>query len=148
MEKITTINQIVIFHIIFVVVFCVIFVCSKDPENSFKDKIIISTVGFLCCIIVFITCYQIPCDTNKKQAVLTEKISNSYVTTIMTGDNSSLRYINETGKETSLILNKDTKVYYKNGKENKITYQEVKYHSLLGFLETSEINKVTIYKNN
>ena len=148
MGKVTIINQMVIFHFIFVAVVCVMFVCSKHPEPSFKDKIIISTVSFFCCVIVFTTCYQVPYGVNKKQVVLTEKISNSYVTTITTGDNSSLRYINENGKETSLILNKDTEVYYKNGKENKITYQKIKYHSLLGLLEPSEINKVTIYKNN
>ena len=77
---------------------------------------------------------------------MTEKISNSYVIAATTGDNSSLRYINESGKETSLELNKDTDIYHKKGKENKITFEEIKYRSLLSFFECSETNKVTIYK--
>lgn len=146
MGKITVINQIVIFHVIFVVMLCVMFVCSKHPEPSFEDKIIIPTVSFFCCSILFITCYQVPYSINKKQIVLTEKISNSYVIAATTGDNSSLRYINESGKETSLELNKDTDIYHKKGKENKITFEEIKYRSLLGFFECNETNKVTIYK--
>lgn len=146
MGKITVINQIIIFHAILIAMLCVMFVCSKCPEPSFKEKIIIPTVSFFGCIIIFITCYQVPYSINKKQIVLTEKISNSYVTAATTGDNSSLRYINESGKETSLELNKDTDIYRKKGKENKITFEEIKYRGLLGFFECSEINKVTIYK--
>lgn len=99
---------------------------------------------------IFALGYAIPYDIKNYQVPLEEKIATSYVNVITDedGDESKIKYINEKGKIVTLDVSKDTDIYYKNGKENKIVYKETKYHNLLGFFDVNEVKKVTIYKKN
>ena len=98
---------------------------------------------------IFALGYAIPYDIKNYQVPLEEKIATSYVNVITDedGDESKIKYINEKGKIVTLDVSKDTDIYYKNGKGNKIVYKETKYHNLLGFFDKSVISKVIIYKN-
>ena len=97
---------------------------------------------------LFATGYEIPYNIKNYQVPLEEKISDSYVNVITDkeGTECKIKYINEKGRIVTLDVSKDTDIYYKNGKENKIAYKETKYHNLLGFFDESEISKVIIYK--
>ena len=113
----------------------------------------IECVGLsVACIIIafglFAFEYKIPYDIKNYQVPLEEKISDSYVNVITDkeGTECKIKYINEKGRIVTLDVSKDTDIYYKNGKENKIVYKETKYHNLLGFFDESEIRKIIIYK--
>lgn len=109
----------------------------------------LSVASIIVAIIFFTLGYEIPYDIKNYQVPLEEKISTSYVNVITDedGTESKIKYINESGKIVTLDVSKDTDIYYKNGKGNKIVYKEAKYHNLLGFFDESVISKVIIYKN-
>lgn len=113
-----------------------------------KDFWVLSVFTVILGIGLFMSTYEIPYDICNRQIVLTEKISNSYVSTTANEDAETikLKYVNKDGKETTLILSEDVDIYHKKGKENKIVYKETKCHNLLGLRKKSEIKKVTIYK--
>lgn len=119
---------------------------------AFIDALCIelSVASIIVAIVFFTLGYEIPYDIKNYQVPLEEKISTSYVNVITDedGTESKIKYINESGKIVTLDVSKDTDIYYKKGKENKIIYKEIKYHNLLGFFDESEISKVTICKNN
>lgn len=108
----------------------------------------LSVASIIVAIVFFTFGYEIPYDIKNYQVPLEEKISTSYVNVITDkdGTESKIKYINESGKIVTQDVSKDTDIYYKKGKENKIIYKETKYHNLLGFFDESEIKKVTIYK--
>ena len=97
---------------------------------------------------IFVGTYEIAYDICNRQIVLTEKISNSYVSTTANEDAETikLKYVNKDGKETTLILPENAEIYHKKGKENKVVYKETKCHNLLGLRKKNTIDKVTIYK--
>lgn len=109
----------------------------------------LSVASIIVAIVFFTLGYEIPYDIKNYQVPLEEKISTSYVNVITDedGTESKIKYINESGKIVTLDVSKDTDIYYKNGKGNKIVYKETKYHNLLGFFDESVISKVIIYKN-
>lgn len=113
-----------------------------------KDLVLVSIFTVVVAIGIFAYFYEVPYDICNHKEPLTEKISNSYVsmTTKENEDTVKMKYVNENGKETTLILTEDTDIYHKKGKENKIVYKEMKCHDLLGLRKKSEIKKVTIYK--
>ena len=113
-----------------------------------KDLMPASIFTVVVAIGVFAYFYEVPYDICTHQEVLTEKISNSYVSMTSKEDETAIKmkYVNENGKETTLILTENTDIYHKKGKENKIVYKETKCHNLLGLRKKSEIKKVTIYK--
>lgn len=131
----------IIFSILFVLLGIVTFI---DVECiGLSVTCIIVAFGF------FATGYEVPYNIKNYQVPLEEKISDSYVNVITDEDGaeSKIKYINKSGKIVTLDVSKDTDIYYKNGKENKIAYKETKYHNLLGFFDESVISKVIIYKN-
>ena len=113
-----------------------------------KDFWFLSVFTVILGLGIFVGTYEIPYDICNRQIVLTEKISNSYVSTTANEDAETikLKYVNKDGKETTLILPEDAEIYHKKGKENKIVYKETKCHNLLGLRKKSTIDKVTIYK--
>ena len=128
---------------VFLILFA-IFLLWLDKKHFLPTSvfIVIVTIG------IFAYFYEVPYDICNHKETLTEKISNSYVsmTTKENEDIVKMKYVNENGKETTLILTEDTDIYHKKGKENKIVYKEMKCHDLLGLRKKSEIKKVTIYK--
>ena len=113
-----------------------------------KDFWVLSVFTVILGLGIFVGTYEIPYDICNRQIVLTEKISNSYISTSTNEDTETikLKYVNKAGKETVLILPKDAEIYHKKGKENKVVYKETKCHNLLGLRKKSTIDKVTIYK--
>lgn len=113
-----------------------------------KDFWVLSVFTVILGLGVFVGTYEIPYDICNRQIVLTEKISNSYISTSTNEDTETikLKYVNKAGKETALILPEDAEIYHKKGKENKVVYKETKCHNLLGLRKKSTIDKVTIYK--
>ena len=108
----------------------------------------LSIASIIISVFIFALGYEVPYSIKNYQVPLEEKIATSYVNVITDedGDESKIKYINEKGKIVTLDVSKDTDIYYKNGKENKIVYKETKYHNLLGFFDESEIRKIIIYK--
>lgn len=133
--------------IIFLSIVFVIFAIFTFIDVQFVG---LSITSIIFALGIFALGYAIPYDIKNYQVPLEEKIATSYVNVITDedGDESKIKYINEKGKIVTLDVSKDTDIYYKKGKENKIIYKETKYHNLLGFFDESEISKVTICKNN
>lgn len=134
-------TPIIIISIIFVAFAIFAFIDAQCVE--------LSVASIIVAIVFFTIGYEIPYDIKNYQVPLEEKISTSYVNVITDedGTESKIKYINESGKIVTLDVSKDTDIYYKNGKGNKIVYKETKYHNLLGFFDESVISKVIIYKN-
>lgn len=134
-------TSIIIISIIFVAFAIFAFIAAQCVE--------LSVASIIVAIVFFTFGYEIPYDIKNYQVPLEEKISTSYVNVITDedGTESKIKYINESGKIVTLDVSKDTDIYYKNGKGNKIVYKETKYHNLLGFFDESVISKVIIYKN-
>lgn len=134
-------TPIIIISIIFVAFAIFAFIDAQCVE--------LSVASIIVAIVFFTLGYEIPYDIKNYQVPLEEKISTSYVNVITDedGTESKIKYINESGKIVILDVSKDTDIYYKNGKGNKIVYKETKYHNLLGFFDESVISKVIIYKN-
>lgn len=134
-------TPIIIISIIFVAFAIFAFIVAQCVE--------LSVASIIVAIVFFTLGYEIPYDIKNYQVPLEEKISTSYVNVITDEDvtESKIKYINESGKIVTLDVSKDTDIYYKNGKGNKIVYKETKYHNLLGFFDESVISKVIIYKN-
>ena len=134
-------TPIIIISIIFVAFAIFAFIDAQCVE--------LSVASIIVAIVFFTLGYEIPYDIKNYQVPLEEKISTSYVNVITDedGTESKIKYINESGKIVTLDVSKDTDIYYKNGKGNKIVYKETKYHNLLGFFDESVISKVIIYKN-
>ena len=131
--------------IIFISILFVLFgiVASIDTEC-----VGVSIASIIIAVGIFALGYKVPYSIKNHQVPLEEKISSSYVNVITDEDGTEckIKYINEKGKIVTLDVSKDTDIYYKNGKENKIAYKETKYHNLLGFFDESVIKKVVIYK--
>lgn len=134
-------TPIIIISIIFVAFAIFAFIDAQCVE--------LSVASIIVAIVFFTLGYEIPYDIKNYQVPLEEKISTSYVNVITDEDGTErkIKYINESGKIVTLDVSKDTDIYYKNGKGNKIVYKETKYHNLLGFFDESVISKVIIYKN-
>lgn len=134
-------TPIIIISIIFVAFAIFAFIDAQCVE--------LSVASIIVAIVFFTFGYEIPYDIKNYQVPLEEKISTSYVNVITDkdGTESKIKYINESGKIVTLDVSKDTDIYYKKGKENKIIYKETKCHNLLGFFDESVISKVIIYKN-
>lgn len=131
-----------------IIIFSIVF--ALFPIFIFIDTPFVGlSVASIIFIVIFSLGYEIPYDIKNYQVPLEEKISTSYVNVITDedGTESKIKYINESGKIVTLDVSKDTDIYYKKGKENKIIYKETKYHNLLGFFDESVISKVIIYKN-
>lgn len=134
-------TPIIIISIIFVAFAIFAFIDAQCVE--------LSVASIIVAIVFFTFGYETPYDIKNYQVPLEEKISTSYVNVITDkdGTESKIKYINESGKIVTLDVSKDTDIYYKKGKENKIIYKETKCHNLLGFFDESVISKVIIYKN-
>lgn len=61
-------------------------------------------------------------------------------------DDGMVTYVDDSGKEVTLELNKNTEVYHKEGTKNEIKYVQNDYYTIIGHKTGSEITKVTIYK--
>lgn len=129
-------TPIIIISIIFVAFAIFAFIDAQCVE--------LSVASIIVAIVFFTFGYEIPYDIKNYQVPLEEKISTSYVNVITDkdGTESKIKYINESGKIVTLDVSKDTDIYYKKGKENKIIYKETKCHNLLGFFDESVISKV------
>lgn len=133
-----------------IIIISIVFVAFAIFTFIDEPYVELSVASIIVAIVFFTLGYEIPYDIKNYQVPLEEKISTSYVNVITDedGTESKIKYINESGKIVTLDVSKDTDIYYKKGKENKIIYKETKYHNLLGFFDESEISKVTICKNN
>lgn len=61
-------------------------------------------------------------------------------------DDGMVTYVDDSGKEVTLELTKNTEVYHKEGTKNEIKYVQNDYYTIIGHKTGSEITKVTIYK--
>ena len=114
---------------------------------------IVLSVGF--CFLF----YEVPYETNSKEILLAGTLAESRYTihsspqkfsedspkTSFEEDNY-ISFIDKDGCTDAIKYDDNTKIITKKGKENKIVYKEIIYHTPIGLFQKKVTNKITIYR--
>ena len=142
--------------VVIVLLFRIFMICLHREKYDLYSCIFISLitsiifgVGFC-----FLFC-EIPYKTNSKEVLLAGTLAESHYTMhSYPGDSSKksfeednyISFVNKDGGTTAIRYDDNTKIITKKGKENKIVYKEIIYHTPIGLFQKKVTNKITIYR--
>ena len=115
----------------------------KDYEIEIFDIIWSICFLFVCPTLIILFLFSSSATTTSKEVALAQPVDTL---ACISRDDGMVTYVDDSGKEVTLELNKNTEVYHKEGTKNKIKYVQNDYYTIIGHKTGSEITKITIYK--
>ena len=115
----------------------------NDYEIEIPDIIWGICFLFVCPTLIILFLFSSSATTTSKEVALAQPVDTL---ACVSRDDGMVTYVDDSGKEVTLELNKNTEVYHKEGTKNKIKYVQNDYYTIIGHKTGSEIAKVTIYK--